>query len=87
MSSRHQAYAWPAIKDAAMRQIYSDKAILRNVTVETGGAGELLHFYASMQEPEAVEDDNILFTYATDGSIEQVDMDYMYDTTETESDE
>lgn len=64
------------IKDSKVQSEYGKKAILKSVSAELAeNTKELRYFVASLQVPEAAEDEYLLFKYATSGDIEQVDED------------
>ena len=66
------------IKDAEMRATFSEKAILKNVSPELNENGKFLYFNVSLQDPEAVDDQDIVFKMFTDGTIEEVEFDDGY---------
>lgn len=68
----------PKIKDENDRALYAKKAVLRSVSAEVKD-GVFQYFNVSLQLPDAVDDDDILFNYYTNGNFEQVSKDYMYD--------
>lgn len=75
------------IKDNALRPVYEKQSILKSVTAKVDENRNFQYFYVCLQDPEAVEDDNILFKFFTDGTIEQEELDYMHDSQETVYDE
>ena len=70
----------PKIKDENDRALYAKKAVLRSVSAEVK-EGVFQYFNVSLQLPDAVDDDDILFNYYTNGTFAQVSKDYMYDET------
>lgn len=66
------------IKDADIRAVYAEKAILKSVSPEVSENGSFLYFNVSLQDPEAVDDQDIVFKYFTDGTIEEVQFDDGY---------
>lgn len=64
------------IADGKVRSEYAQKALLKSVSVELNKANnELRYFVVSLQAPEAVEDEYLLFKYKTNGNIELMEDD------------
>lgn len=67
------------IKEERERQVYAQKAVLKSVTPEIDENGVFHYFNVCLQLPDAVDDDNLLFNYYTNGKCEQLTIDYMYE--------
>lgn len=67
------------MKEDNERDLYARKAVLKSVSAEIDEGGVFHHFNVCLQLPDAVDDDNVLFKYSTNGSCEQVTIDYMHD--------
>lgn len=67
------------IKEERERQVYAQKAVLKSVTPEIDKNGVFHYFNVCLQLPDAVDDDNLLFNYYTNGKCEQLTIDYMYE--------